>query len=93
VLSDECEPVSARALKLPFCRTELTPLSESGGKCLDAVSVQVGGNYATGEMREIVDFAARLNTPGVTDAEIQWLVLFARHFVDELDAPVGDLFI
>jgi hypothetical protein len=29
--SDGCEPVSARALKLPFCRTELTRLSESGG--------------------------------------------------------------
>ena len=55
-------------------------------KCLDAVAVPVGGNYATGEMREIVDFASRLNVANVSDAEKQWLVLFARHFVDELEA-------
>ncbi|MCT4555860.1 MAG: hypothetical protein N4A53_14320 [Pelagimonas sp.] len=55
-------------------------------KCLDAVAVPPGGNYSTGEMREIVDFASRLNVADVSDAEKQWLVLFARHFVDKLEA-------
>ena len=55
-------------------------------KCLNAVAVPPGGNYSTGEMREIVDFASRLNVADVSDAEKQWLVLFARHFVDELEA-------
>lgn len=31
VLSDECEPISAKTAKLPLCRTDLTPLGESGG--------------------------------------------------------------
>jgi len=54
-------------------------------KCLDAVAVPPGGNYSTGEMHEIVDFASRLNVADVSDAEKQWLVLFARHFVDKLE--------
>lgn len=54
-------------------------------KCLNAAAVAAGGNYTTGEMREIVDFASRVNVPNVTDAEKQWLVLFARHFVDALE--------
>ena len=48
-------------------------------------------------MREIVQFASRVNAPNVTKAEKQWLVLFARHFVDVLegsqllpDLPVRD---
>ncbi|WP_405110161.1 hypothetical protein [Phaeobacter sp. BS52] len=55
-------------------------------KCLNAEAVPPGGNYSTGEMREIVDFASRLHVPHVSDAEKQWLVLFARHFVDKLEA-------
>lgn len=58
-------------------------------KCLDSVAVPPDGNYSTGEMREIVDFADRLNVANVTDSEKQWLVLFARHFVDELEAGVS----
>jgi hypothetical protein len=59
-------------------------------KCLNTNAVRPEGNYATGQMREIVEFASGLNTLGVSDAEKQWLVLFARHFVDQLScAPVG----
>ena len=31
VLSDKCEPVSEWPVTVALCRTELTPLSESGG--------------------------------------------------------------
>lgn len=54
-------------------------------KCLDPAAVAAGGNYTTREMREIVDFAGRINAPNVTAAEKQWVVLFARHFVDVLE--------
>lgn len=54
-------------------------------KCLNAVAVPLGGNYSTGEIREIINFASRLDVADVSDAEKQWLVLFARHFVDELE--------
>jgi len=53
-------------------------------KCMDALAVPVGGGFTTGEMAEIVEFADRLDVPDVPDAEKQWMVLFARHFVDEL---------
>lgn len=53
-------------------------------KCMDAMAVPMGSNFTTGEMAEIVQFAGRVDAPGVSDAEKQWLVLFARHFVDEL---------
>ncbi|NJM81686.1 MAG: hypothetical protein HC844_03640 [Tabrizicola sp.] len=54
-------------------------------KCLNPAAVAAGGNYTTGEMREIVAFSARVNAPNVSEAEKQWLVLFARHFVDVLE--------
>lgn len=53
-------------------------------RCLNATPVPVGSNFTTGEMREIIEFASSLNAPNVTDAEKQWLVMFARHFVDRL---------
>jgi hypothetical protein len=36
-------------------------------------------------MREIADLAGRINAPNVTDAEKQWVVLVARHFIDALE--------
>ena len=56
-------------------------------KCMDALAVPVGSEFTTGEMTAIIDFASRLDAPGISDAEKQWLVLFARHFVDELFVP------
>jgi hypothetical protein len=56
-------------------------------KCLNALAVPVGSEFTTGEMAELIDFAGRLDVPGISDAEKQWLVLFARHFVDELFVP------
>ena len=53
-------------------------------KCMNALAVPVGGQFTTREMAEIVEFAGSLDLPGVPDAEKQWMVLFARHFVDEL---------
>lgn len=53
-------------------------------KCMDAMAAPIGSNFTTGEMPEIIEFASRLQVPEVSDAEKQWLVLFARHFVDEL---------
>jgi len=53
-------------------------------KCLNPTAVAPTVNFATGEMREIIDFSARVNAQGISDAEKQWLVLLARHFVDEL---------
>jgi hypothetical protein len=59
-------------------------------KCLNSIAVPTGGNYSTGQMREIVEFASGLNTPGISDAEKQWLVLFARHFIDQFSvAPAA----
>ena len=54
-------------------------------KCLNPTAVAAGGNYTTGGMREIVQFAARINAPNITEGEKQWLVLFARHFVDAFE--------
>ena len=54
-------------------------------KCLNPAAVAAGGNYTTREMREIVEFAARINAPNVTEAEKQWVILFARHFVDAFE--------
>jgi len=56
-------------------------------KCLNALAVPVGSEFTTGEMAEIIDFAGRLDAEGISDAEKQWLILFARHFVDELFVP------
>lgn len=53
-------------------------------KCMETMAVPPGGNFTTGEMREIVEFAGALDAPGIPEGEKQWLVLFARHFVDEL---------
>lgn len=53
-------------------------------RCLNAQAVPVGTNFSTGEMREIVEFAGSINAPDVSDAEKQWLIFFARHFVDKL---------
>lgn len=58
-------------------------------KCLNAQAVPVGTNFSTHEMHEIVDFASRLDVPDVPESEKQWLVLFARHFVDELSTHTG----
>ena len=52
-------------------------------KCMNVLAVPMGGDFTTGEMAEIVEFADRLDVPSVPVAERQWLVLFARHFVDE----------
>jgi hypothetical protein len=56
-------------------------------KCMNALAVPVGSQFTTREMDEIVDFAGRLDAPDVPEGEKQWLVLFARHFVDELFVP------
>lgn len=53
-------------------------------KCLNTVSVPADSNFTIGEMREIMQFSEQLNTPDISDGEKQWLVLLARHFVDEL---------
>jgi len=53
-------------------------------KCMEALAVPAGSVFTTREMQEIVDFAASLDVPEVSDAEKQWLVFFARHFADEL---------
>lgn len=53
-------------------------------RCLNSQAVPAGTNFSTGEMREIVEFAGRIDAPSVSEAEKQWLVLFARHFVDDL---------
>lgn len=53
-------------------------------RCMETLAVPLGSEFTTGEMAEIVEFAGSLDAPGVSDAEKQWLVLFARHFVDEL---------
>lgn len=53
-------------------------------RCMETLEVPPGSNFTTGEMSEIVEFAAAIDAPDVSEAEKQWLVLFARHFVDEL---------
>lgn len=53
-------------------------------RCMHTLAVPVGTNFTTGQMSEIVHFADSLDVPEVSDAEKQWLVMFARHFVDEL---------
>ena len=53
-------------------------------KCMEALAVPVGSTFTTREMQAIIDFAALVDVPEVSDAEKQWLVLFARHFADEL---------
>lgn len=53
-------------------------------KCMEALAVPIGSNFSTGGMNEIIEFAAKIDAPEVPEAEKQWLVMFARHFVDEL---------
>lgn len=53
-------------------------------KCLDALEVPLQSTFTTGEMAEIVTFADSIDVEGISKAEKQWLVFFARHFVDEL---------
>ncbi|MEM9500603.1 MAG: hypothetical protein AAF941_02035 [Pseudomonadota bacterium] len=53
-------------------------------KCMDALAVPPGSNFTTGELAKIIEFANQIDVPAVSDAEKQWLVMFARHFVDEL---------
>lgn len=54
-------------------------------ECLNTVAVAADTKYTTEEMREIVGFAARINSPEVDASKKQWLTLFARHFVDILN--------
>ena len=54
-------------------------------KCLNATPVAEGSSFTTGQMHEILRFSQRLDVPGVSDGEKQWLVFLARHFVDRLD--------
>jgi hypothetical protein len=53
-------------------------------KCMEALAVPVGSEFTTREMAEIVAFAESIDAPNVSTAEKEWLVLFARHFVDQL---------
>ncbi|WP_159642256.1 hypothetical protein [Sphingorhabdus sp. 109] len=53
-------------------------------KCLKALPVPIASQFTTGEMKDIVEFADRIDVPDISEAEKQWLVLFARHFVDKL---------
>lgn len=53
-------------------------------KCMQALAVPIGAEFTTGQLAEIVRFADSLDVPEVSAAEKQWLVMFARHFVDEL---------
>lgn len=52
--------------------------------CLDTTAVPPNGSYTTEQMNEIVDFSTGLNGHAATEAQKQWFVLFARHFVDHL---------
>ena len=55
-------------------------------RCLGGIAVAPTANFTTGEMSSIVAFSARIQAAGISEAEKQWLVLLARHFVDELHA-------
>ena len=50
VVSDECEPVSARLLSNLLCRAKFTPLGESGG----AVELEIGPAVEMAFLVEVV---------------------------------------
>ncbi len=54
-------------------------------KCLNvAASPHVQANFTTDGMSEIIQVAEKIKVAGIGEAEKQWLLLFARHFVDEI---------
>jgi hypothetical protein len=80
------ETMQGRALwaHIGGCDDAFLEICWAMAKCMDALAAPVGSHFTTGEMPEIIEFASRLQVPEVSDAEKQWLVLFARHFADEL---------
>lgn len=54
-------------------------------KCLNVVASSSGqANFTTDGMLEIQEVAHEIEVDGISEAEKQWLLLFARHFVDEI---------